>query len=154
MHHLSARWIALVVVSILSAAAAHASTMCLWTGTDTNFQPRRLVVFKSFGKPPKGGCRQLAGYEAASPYAFPASATVCLNAARTRLYVGLTVHPFAHAGAPGGSAGQNVHYSLGLDFPYPTLQGASIAYEKSDGSFIYGSVNDAYLAPCKPTPMP
>ena len=140
-----------VLLVTADASTVHASAKCLSSGTPPSGIPKVLVVFPKFSTPTRGHCNELAGYEGSSAFAFPASATACLNSAGTMIYIGLTVRTFAHG--QGGPAAETTQQLLGFELPYPASTGGQVAAENSTGLHT-ALVSDASLATCHPFPMP
>src|SRR5262249_25066444 len=147
--------IRVLVLGLLLVAASpssgRASVKYLSSGTPPSGIPRVLVVFPKFSTPTRGHCNELAGYEGSSAFAFPASATACLNAAGNMIYIGVTVRTFSHA--QGGPAATTYQQLLSFELPYPASTGGFVAYEHS-GDLHFAAVSDASLVTCHPFPMP
>jgi hypothetical protein len=140
-----------VLLVAAGASTGHASVKCLSSGTPPSGIPKVLVVFPKFSTPTPGRCNELAGYEGSSAFAFPASATACLNSAGSMIYIGVTVRTFAHA--QGGPAADTFQQLLGFELPYPVSTGGQVSTENSTG-LHFALVSDASLATCHPFPMP
>ena len=148
-------WCRAVVLALLFVAArsssGRASVKCLSSGTPSNGIPQVLVVFPKFSAPKRGQCSEPAGYEASTPRAYPASATACLNAAGSKIYIGLTIRAFEHS--PGGPGTFSFEKLIGFELPYPASIGGLVSAETS-GALDATSVSDASLTTCHPSPMP
>lgn len=151
-----ARVLVLALASVLGmmvfgATATEAATYCLDSGDITQFQIEDfVVVVKDFIKPAAGKCELYAGYRGDGTVAVPASVTACMNSQKSRLYVGLDIHPFkSHKPGPGFFS-----VRMGFDFPHPALTGAHVAYQTEDGSLASGLKADSSFRPYTVFPMP
>jgi hypothetical protein len=128
-----------VVLVLLPAVPALAVDMCFET------DDLHLFVVKSFKKPAKGQCKPLAGYDAGTTVANPATGTACLNSSGTVLYVHWTVMDLF----------QNVAMSLRTQYPYPSLTGGRTEYcgVRNTSTFCDSAVNQSAFA-CQPAPLP
>jgi len=148
-------WRRVVVLALflilVSASTGLASVKCLSSGTPPVTIPKVLVVFPKFAAPRRGQCSELAGYEASTSFAYPASATACLNAAGNEIYIGVTIRAFEHS--PGGPGTFSFERRVGFELPYPASTGGLLS-SQSDNTIDAATVNDASLATCHPFPMP
>jgi len=145
----------LVLLALLLVVAgpstARASVKCLSSGNPVNTSiPKVLVVFPKFSTPARGKCNELAGYEASTAFAFPASATACLNSAGNTIYIGVTVRFFAHE--HGGVAADTPEELLSFELPYPASTGGFLG--AGSNGLAFSTSSDASLATCHPFPMP
>jgi hypothetical protein len=113
--------IAVVVgLSLSAAATVEAAGICFQAG---NYN---LAVVKKYSRPPRGTCKNFAGWEAFSGGSQAVFGTACLNSAGTELRVGYTVAAY---GEPD---------SVWMTLPYPSLTGggATTKFGSSSGWIV------------------
>ena len=150
-------FVGILGLSLTLAGTGAAGDMCFDTGLFAQPPGSKcgaLIVAKKYKKPPAGGCRAVVGYEASTAVPYPASGTVCLNAAGTRLIAAFTIPLSKPTPDQPGLPWQSMQ--VGMDLSYPSLSSGDadiLGTQLASGTFGCSS-GFASAAPCVPAPLP
>ncbi|MEW6270508.1 MAG: hypothetical protein AB1689_14560 [Thermodesulfobacteriota bacterium] len=140
MRHLTGAVLALAAV--LLSGPAWAKDMCFQFGS------KGLLVVRGYRPPSPGKCRTWAAYEASTDVPYPANATACLNASRSKLYV--------HWTWSGQTFFTFDFYSANTVAPYPSLTGALtwVMRESTSTGSEDATSEPTVVSACFPAPLP
>ncbi len=134
--------LAAILLGVVLVEPVWAVDMCFQVST------KATLVVKGYRAPAAGKCRTWAAYEASTSIPYPATATACLNAARSQMYVHWTWHK------EGGLLSSAKQYSAKTTVPYPPPSDGNTAMIESDGNTGTNTSEPTSAYPCNPAPLP